>query len=182
MEGRGRTKQEPESRVTHGAVAECAGATSYWIALGPQAGREAFTLQTVPARDDNSSASNTLAKAAGLARILHEGGRCISNRAHKSINYSVFCDPDPVFSLSCSEFPEGALEILCQSLKLYTKRIESWQRNLILTQRRRRRNRAKRSGGRSRFLRRNTVNKHRPPPLLPIGSTAYSQNWASDDH
>ncbi|MBS1270793.1 MAG: hypothetical protein MAG794_01761 [Gammaproteobacteria bacterium] len=50
---------------------------SYRIAVGPQAGRKAFTLQTVPARQEDSNHSS-LAKTAGFS--LHAG---IAAKAHQ---------------------------------------------------------------------------------------------------
>ena len=44
---------------------------SYRIAVGPQAGRKVFTLQTLPAGDPDDSCGNTVAKVAGFS--LHAG-------------------------------------------------------------------------------------------------------------
>ena len=44
---------------------------SYRIAVGPQAGRKVFTLQTLPAGDPDDPCGNTVAKVAGFS--LHAG-------------------------------------------------------------------------------------------------------------
>jgi hypothetical protein len=48
----------------------CAGATTYRIAVGPQAGRKVFTLQTLPACEPDDYA-DTAGKASGFS--LHAG-------------------------------------------------------------------------------------------------------------
>jgi len=47
--------------------AACAGAASYRIAFGPQAGGKAFALQTVSARGDRGSENKALAEVAGFS-------------------------------------------------------------------------------------------------------------------
>ncbi len=44
---------------------------SYRVALGPQAGRKVFTLQTIPAKDNANRGDKKLAKASGFS--VHAG-------------------------------------------------------------------------------------------------------------
>ena len=58
---------------------------TYRIAVGPQAGRKAFTLQTVPAREEDSENSQ-LAKTAGFS--LHAG---VAAKAHQRRKLERLC-------------------------------------------------------------------------------------------
>ena len=71
---------------TNAASAGCAGAASYRIAFGPQAGRKAFALHTVSARGDRGSENNSLAKAAGFS--LHVD---VATHAHQRRKLERLC-------------------------------------------------------------------------------------------
>ena len=64
----------------------CAGATTYRIAVGPQAGRKVFTLQTLPACDPEEQYSDTAGKIAGFS--LHAG---VAARADERKKLERFC-------------------------------------------------------------------------------------------
>ena len=58
---------------------------SYRIAVGPHAGRKAFTLQTIPAREDGKE-DGKLAKASGFS--LHAG---VATQAHQRRKLERLC-------------------------------------------------------------------------------------------
>jgi len=57
------------------------GSITYRLALGPNAGRKALTLQTVPARTEQKRGDDLVAKQAGFS--LHAGIACKSHQRKK---------------------------------------------------------------------------------------------------
>ncbi len=59
---------------------------TYRIAVGPQAGREVFTLQTLPAGDQEDRSGDTVGKVAGFS--LHAG---VATKAHERKKLERLC-------------------------------------------------------------------------------------------
>ena len=74
------------SRAHGGVGPALRGATTYRIAVGPQAGRKVFTLQTLPACDPEEQYSDTAGKMAGFS--LHAG---VAARADERKKLERFC-------------------------------------------------------------------------------------------
>jgi hypothetical protein len=93
LERRGLLERDAENRYLAGEAAEADSmdhlvghSITYRIAVGPQAGRKVFTLQTLPASDPEGGLANAVGKVAGFS--LHAD---VSARADERLKLERLC-------------------------------------------------------------------------------------------